>query len=78
MRLATDGLTPVPQFVMVDDLEEDGGYFCELTAPLSLAPGDRILFDGFKMNLTVIRGSAETFSPSGNWGVRCNSGHPRL
>ncbi|MFD7732975.1 hypothetical protein ACFV6F_21605 [Kitasatospora phosalacinea] len=78
MRLATDGVTPVPRLVMVNDLGKEDGYFCELTSPLFLAPGDRVLFDGMKSNLTVTRASGETFSPTGKWGVRCSYGHPRL
>ncbi|MFF2073494.1 hypothetical protein ACFVXG_01915 [Kitasatospora sp. NPDC058162] len=76
--MATDGVTPVQQFVMVDDLGPDSGYFCELTDPLFLAPGDRILFDGFKSKLIVTRRSGETFSPAGKWGVRCTHGHARF
>ncbi|MFJ4185471.1 hypothetical protein [Kitasatospora sp. NPDC089509] len=77
MRLATGGVTPVLRLVMVNDLGEHDGYVCEPTSPLFLAPGDRILFDGMKMNLTVTRASGETFSPTGRWGVRCSYGRPR-
>ncbi|MFG2750265.1 hypothetical protein [Streptomyces xanthophaeus] len=31
--LPTDGVTPVPRLVLVDDLQTDDGYFCTLSAP---------------------------------------------
>ncbi|MFD8704823.1 hypothetical protein ACFV1W_19740 [Kitasatospora sp. NPDC059648] len=77
MQVITDGITPVPRFVMVDDLGPDFGYFCELTEPLFLAPGDRILFDGMRTVLTVTRTDGTAFSPTGRWGVRCGDG-PRI
>ncbi|MGW7135537.1 hypothetical protein [Streptomyces xanthophaeus] len=39
MLLPTDGVTPVPRLVLVDDLQTDDGYFCTLSAPLFLATG---------------------------------------
>ncbi|MFC8717886.1 hypothetical protein [Kitasatospora sp. NPDC057198] len=78
MRLPTDGVTPVSRLVMLDDLENDDGYFCELASPLFLAPGDRVLFDGMRASLAVTRANGETFSPTGTWGVRCRYGRPRF
>ena len=78
MRLPTDGVTPIPRLVVVDDLGMDDGYFCELESPLFLAPGDRVLFDGRGSRLVVTRAGGETFSPAGTWGVRCSYGRPRL
>ncbi|MFJ1755157.1 hypothetical protein [Kitasatospora sp. NPDC088134] len=78
MHLVTDGVTPVPRLVMVDDLGKDDGYYCEPDRPLFLAPGDRILFDGMKMILTVTRAGGGTFSPTGQWGVRCSRSGSRF
>ncbi|MER7734028.1 hypothetical protein ABTX80_24370 [Streptomyces erythrochromogenes] len=69
MRLITDGITPVPRMMLVDDLETDDGRFCELDRPLFLRIGDRIDFDG--RTLSVTPKSGEAFSPSGAWGIRC-------
>ncbi|MFF0413555.1 hypothetical protein ACFYUY_24345 [Kitasatospora sp. NPDC004745] len=76
MHLAVDGETPVPRFVMVDDIGRADGYYCALSSPLFLAPGDRILFDGMRSVLTVTRATGEVLSPEGTWGVRCGSAHP--
>ncbi|WBP91312.1 hypothetical protein [Kitasatospora cathayae] len=75
MLLIADGVTPVPRMMLVDDLETDSGGFCELDSPLFLAIGDRISFDG--RSLSVTRANGETFSPSGEWGIRCRRG-PRI
>ncbi|MEU8889117.1 hypothetical protein [Streptomyces sp. NPDC048442] len=72
MRLATDGVTPVPRLLLVDELETDDGHFCELSAPLLLTPGDRISFDGGSLVVTRVNG--ETFEPAGTRGVRCRGG----
>ncbi|MGW7025601.1 hypothetical protein OG264_36200 [Streptomyces xanthophaeus] len=69
MLLPTDGVTPVPRLVLVDDLQTDDGYFCTLSAPLFLAPGDRVRFD--RSSLRVTRANGEAFAPVGTWGVRC-------
>ncbi|MFF4342584.1 hypothetical protein ACFY00_21970 [Kitasatospora sp. NPDC001540] len=77
MRLPTDGVTPIPRLVMVDDFGEDDGYFCELTDPLFLAPGDRVRFDGMRMDLVVTRADGGILSPAGTWGVRCGRDRSR-
>ncbi|MEU6299431.1 hypothetical protein [Streptomyces erythrochromogenes] len=69
MRLITDGVTPVPRMMLVDDLETDDGRFCELDRPLFLRIGDRIDFDGRTLSVTPKGG--ESFSPGGAWGIRC-------
>ncbi|MFF3075418.1 hypothetical protein, partial [Kitasatospora sp. NPDC057936] len=75
MLLLADGVTPVPRMMLVNDLETDSGGFCELNSPLFLAVGDRIAFDG--RSLLVSRASGESFSPNGEWGIRCRRG-PRI
>ncbi|MEV6682459.1 hypothetical protein AB0N09_37205 [Streptomyces erythrochromogenes] len=72
MRVITDGVTPVPRMMLVDDLETDDGRFCELDRPLFLEIGDRIGFDG--RTLSVTRKSGKTYSPAGDWGIRCRRG----
>ncbi|MFE7182529.1 hypothetical protein [Streptomyces erythrochromogenes] len=72
MRLITDGVTPVPRMMLVDDLETDDGRFCELDGPLFLGIGDRVRFDGRSLSVTLKSG--ETFSPTGTWGIRCRRG----
>ncbi|THA74384.1 hypothetical protein [Streptomyces sp. A0592] len=72
MRLITDGVTPVPRMMLVDDLETDDGRFCELDGPLFLEAGDRIAFDGRTLSVTPKSGRA--FSPTGEWGIRCRRG----
>ncbi|MFF7589348.1 hypothetical protein ACFZCK_17860 [Kitasatospora purpeofusca] len=75
MLLPADRVSPVPRLTLVDDLETDGGGFCEPDSPLFLAIGDRISFDG--RSLSVTRASGGTFSPSGEWGIRCRR-DPRI
>lgn len=72
MRIATDGVTPVPRMILVGAAESDDGCHCDLDRPLFLAPGDLVSFDG--RELAVTRAGGETFSPAGEWGVRCYGG----
>lgn len=77
MRPATDAVTAVPRLVPVDDPGEDDGCLREPAGPLFLAPGDRLLSDGTKSDLTVTRARDKTFAPTAGWDVRRSHGHPR-
>ena len=75
MRLITDGATPVPRLVLLDEVETDDGYVFELDRSLFLAVGDRIGFEGG--GLAVVRSDGHRVQPAGSWSTRCKVGYRR-
>ncbi|WP_406206599.1 hypothetical protein OH807_33150 [Kitasatospora sp. NBC_01560] len=70
MDLVTDGATPIPRMVIVNELETEGGAFVTPEHPLFLAVGDLVAFDG--RTITVTRADGASFTPAGVSGIRCS------